>query len=212
MKYTAYLFDFDYTLAFSEPGILLCFRHVSDVFGITGISDDAIKNTIGFPLRNALTQLTQVSDPAQIDTMTAVFHAKADEVMTANTTLYPSVAPLFHKLAGQGVKIGIVSNKLSHRINEVLKKYNLLEYVDLVLGLEALPEHKPSPAGLLVALERLGLSKDEAVYIGDSIIDSQTAKNAGMDFIAVTTGTTPKEKFLQEPYAAVVSDLSQLQV
>ena len=47
MKYTTYLFDFDYTLADSSRGIVICFRNVLERHGHTGISDEAIKRTIG---------------------------------------------------------------------------------------------------------------------------------------------------------------------
>jgi phosphoglycolate phosphatase len=175
------------------------------------ISDDMIKRTIGIPLQNALEQMTGVNDISLIDEMKAAFHTKADEVMTAFTTLYPSVIPLFTLLADCGAVIGIVSNKFSFRLYDVMERYAIQNYVSVVIGCDDVSAHKPSPDGLLLAIERLGISKNDAIYIGDSIIDSLTAKNAGVDFAAVTTGTTPADAFLQEPHVAIVSDLSQLQ-
>ena len=53
MKYTTYLFDFDYTLADSSRGIVICFRNVLERHGHTGISDEAIKRTIGKTLEDS---------------------------------------------------------------------------------------------------------------------------------------------------------------
>jgi phosphoglycolate phosphatase len=210
-NYKAFLFDYDYTLAFSEPAILMCFRHVFEKFGFKDIDDMTIKNTIGIPLKPALKQMTGVTDADGLSAMEKTFQAKADEVMTSHTVLYPDVMPLFEKLIARGVKIGIVSNKFGFRIRDMLARYDILKYVSLIIGIEDVTAHKPLPDGLLRAAERLGVSKDDVIYIGDSIIDSQTAKNAGIDFAAVTTGTTPASGFENEPHIMIVSALSQLQ-
>ena len=52
MPYTTYLFDFDYTLADSSRGITLCFRHVLERNGYAGVTDEAIRRTIGKTLRS----------------------------------------------------------------------------------------------------------------------------------------------------------------
>lgn len=57
-RYTTYLFDFDYTLADSSKGIVLCFRHVLNLHGYTGITDEEIKRTIGKTLEESFSILT----------------------------------------------------------------------------------------------------------------------------------------------------------
>ena len=62
MDYKAYLFDFDYTLANSEKGIVMCFQHVFERNGFKGIEEDAIKKTIGLTLEEAFMLLTGIKD------------------------------------------------------------------------------------------------------------------------------------------------------
>lgn len=69
---------------------------------------------------------------------------------------------------------------------------------------------KPHPEALLTAIEKLNAYKDSVLYVGDSIIDAKTAQVANVDFIAVTTGTTEKDEFMQFPFIAVVGTLSEL--
>ena len=63
MKYTTYLFDFDYTLADSSRGIVICFRNVLERHGHTGISDEAIKRTIGKTLEDSFSILSGITTP-----------------------------------------------------------------------------------------------------------------------------------------------------
>ena len=63
MKYTVYLFDFDYTLADSSRGIVTCFRSVLERHGYTGITDDMIKRTIGKTLEESFSILTELLTP-----------------------------------------------------------------------------------------------------------------------------------------------------
>ena len=62
MEYTTYLFDFDYTLADSSRGIVICFRNVLERHGHTGITDEQIKHTIGKTLEESFTILTGIDD------------------------------------------------------------------------------------------------------------------------------------------------------
>ena len=61
-QYKAYLFDFDYTLADSSRGIIMCFRHVLDLHSHEGVSDDDIKRTIGKTLEESFSILTGITD------------------------------------------------------------------------------------------------------------------------------------------------------
>ena len=77
MKYTTYLFDFDYTLADSSRGIVICFRNVLERHGHTGISDEAIKRTIGKTLEDSFSILSGI----KIKKVCCVFHSFKFSVM-----------------------------------------------------------------------------------------------------------------------------------
>ena len=70
--------------------------------------------------------------------------------------------------------------------------------------------HKPDPEGLLWAMDKLGLKREDVLFCGDTTIDAETAQNAGVDFCAVLNGTTPAEAFSAYPSVHISPDLWDL--
>lgn len=208
--YKLYLFDFDYTLADSHKGIVMCFRHVLDKYGITTVSDEAIKKTIGLTLIDAFKVLTGSADEDLLDNYKKEYMLKADEVMTKHTVLYKETIPMFKQLREAGSQIGIISTKLRYRIEDTLEVYGIRDFVDLIIGGEDVQCHKPDPEGIYKALDYFKVEKEKVVYIGDSYIDAEAAKNAGVDFMGVTTGTTTKEDFLAYPSIQIMDTLEEV--
>ena len=208
MDYAAYFFDFDYTLAFSEPGILACFKHTFAVFGVQA-DDEAIIKTIGIPLVDALAQLSGFSGDI-IEQMHAEYKRHADAVMTKLTRFYPEAVTLLGVLKERGKKVAVISNKITRRIYEALDRDSLTDKVSLVLGIDDLPSPKPAPDGIQKAAALLGVGRQEILYIGDNLVDAKTAQNAGVDFAAVTTGTTTQAEFAALPHVKICDTLAAL--
>ena len=102
-----------------------------------------------------------------------------------NTKLYPGIWELLGDLKKRGIKIAIVSNKMDPAV------------MDAALGeSEAVPK-KPAPDMVFKAMEELGVTKDEAVYVGDSDVDIKTAENCGLPCISVTWGFRNTEFLLE---------------
>ena len=208
--YNIYLFDFDYTLADSHRGIVMCFRHVLNTHGIENISDEAIKKTIGLTLMDAFRVLTGSEDKELLTRYKEEYMVKADEVMTKNTILYKETIPMFKRLKRAGHKVGIISTKLRYRIEQTLEAYELEGFVDLIIGGEDVEEAKPNPQGIYKAIEYFNGLKEEVLYVGDSYIDAEVARNAGVAFMGVTTGTTTKEDFLAYPHIKIMDTLDEV--
>ena len=121
--------------------------------------------------------------------------------MTSSTVLYPGVTEMVQQLHLQEKYLGVVSTKYRARLEEILDKFSLREYFTIVIGGEDVENHKPHPEGLHQALNRLNLQPHEALYVGDTTLDAEAARAAGIPFAAVLTGTTTSETFL--PYKAV---------
>ena len=199
MNYTTYLFDFDYTLANSEKGILICFRHVLEEGAIEGISDMQIKRTIGMTLADAFRSFTGSRDEDYIERLRRSYVRYADVHMTKNTFFYDWTLPKLEQIKRSGGKTGIISTKYRYRIEELFNLYGSLQLVDIIIGMEDVKAAKPDPEGILLAVERLVTAKAETLYVGDNIIDAQAAQNANVDFAAVLTGTNTAEDFERYP-------------
>ena len=111
MKYTTYLFDFDYTLADSSRGIVICFRNVLERHGHTGISDEAIKRTIGKTLEDSFSILSGITTPETLAEYKKEYVKEADTYMTVNTFFFPETVTVLKTLKSQGAQIGIISTK-----------------------------------------------------------------------------------------------------
>ncbi|MDD3219839.1 MAG: HAD family hydrolase [Lachnospiraceae bacterium] len=210
MRYKWYVFDFDYTLADSEKGIVLCFQHVFLQNGFPKGDEMAIKRTIGMELNDAFRLLLGEENPDTLKRYHQEFTQMANLEMTKNTRLYPEVIPMLKELKSAGAKVGILSSKRRVRIQESIDKYQIQDYVTRVVGMEDVTAAKPDPEGICRLMKEESIKKEELLYIGDSIIDAKTAQNVGVDFAAVTTGITTAEEFKPFPHKRIMADLSEL--
>lgn len=209
-RYHTYLFDFDYTLADSSKGIVICFRNVLERHRHTGISDEQIKRTIGKTLVDSFSILTGIGDEAILEEYRKEYVKEADRFMTANTRLFPETVSVLQALKEKGANIGIISTKYRYRIMELAKDTVPEGIIDLIVGGEDVKTAKPSPEGVFLALENLGTDKDTTLYIGDSIVDAETAQAARMDFAGVLHGATTAEELEAYPHVAIMKDLTEL--
>src|SRR5262249_31718296 len=106
-------------------------------------------------------------------------------------------------LHAAGLKLAILSQKLRYRLEEVVQREGLTSSFDAIMGAEDVPAFKPNPDGLLLTMERLGVSNDETLYVGDTTIDGETAQRAGVPFAAVLPGYPTAEEM--SPYQPVAT-------
>lgn len=210
MNYSTYLFDFDYTLADSSRGIVTCFQHVLQRNGYLQVADTTIKRTIGKTLEESFTILTGVTDSERLEEFRKQYVKEADVYMTANTFLFPETIQTLTALKNAGANVGIISTKYRYRIKELLDHHLPDGVIDIIVGGEDVKQPKPSPEGLLLAIERLQADKTQVLYIGDSTVDAETAQSAGVDFAGVTHGVTTAHELACYPHVCIMSSLEEL--
>ena len=191
----AVIFDFDYTLADSSRGVVECITFALDSLGLPTVSAEKACQTIGLSLGDTFVHLAGESAVAQSDEFARSFVERADEVMADLTILFESVPETIAVLKERGLSLGIVSTKFRYRIESILRREGVLDAFDAIIGGEDVPNHKPSPEGLRLAMERLGRSSLDCLYVGDSVVDAETAERARVPFVAILSGVTPREAF-----------------
>jgi len=206
----AVIFDFDLTLADSSPGFDACHRYAAQRLGLTPPSLEAVRRTIGTPLPLAVPMLYGPAIDSRLDGYVDVYQAHADEVMGPLTLILPGAAETLRSLNDAAIPAAIVSQKLRYRVEEVLIREGLLDCFAVVLGAEDVPAFKPDPGGLLLALERMDVKPDDALYVGDTTIDAEAAANANLRFAAVLTGPTAASDFTAHPSVAVLNSVIDL--
>lgn len=188
MTVRAVLFDFDFTLGDSADAIVHCSRAAFADMGLLPASPAAIRRTIGLTLQESFRVLTLDPAAARADEYTRCYVAHADRVMTAMTTVYEPAGRVLASMRSRGVGTAIVSTKYRYRIESILDHCGLAGAVDVIVGGEDVSRHKPDPEGLERALAGLGVTGDEALYVGDHPVDGRAAAAAGVGFVRVLTG------------------------
>ena len=210
LRFADLLFDFDYTLADSSAGAIDCANHALRQLGLSPASPEQIRRTIGLSLHATLRQLAGDGHDGQADAFSRFFIERAEQIMVDCTVLLPGISPILAELSQAGARLGIVSTKYRRRIESILQRDGLLDLFDVIVGGEDVPVHKPDPDGLLTAVDKMGAVPENALYVGDSPTDAETARRAGIPFAAVLTGVTPASAF--DPYRPcdLFADLSAL--
>jgi phosphoglycolate phosphatase len=204
------IFDFDYTLADSSKGVIECVNFAFRTMNLPAASEAAITRMIGVSLRETFRILTQGSAENRSDEFCRLFTEREDEVMLDQTVLFDSVKPTIEKLVGSGLTLGIVSTKFRYRIETFLQWENIADAFKVVVGGEDVTAHKPDPTGLVMAIDRLGSAPSSVVYVGDSVVDAETANRAAIPFVAVLSGVTSKDAFRGYAPFAIIDNLGLL--
>ena len=134
----------------------------------------------------------------------AVFREYYPAHCEINTMPYPGVLALMEALRARGVKTAVVSNKLDAAVGPLCEKY-FPGLVDFALGERDGVRRKPAPDMCGTALRALGVSAEDAVYVGDSEVDLETADNAHLRCVAVSWGFRGRA-FLERHGAETIAD------
>ncbi len=132
----------------------------------------------------------------------AVFKPYYDAHCAVLTGEYEGISGLLKDLRERGIRTAVVSNKLDSAVQKLVVDY-FDNMFDLALGEKEGIRRKPAPDMIVSVLQQLGVETSEAIYVGDTEIDLQTAKNAGMDCISVTWGFRTRE-FLESLEASII--------
>jgi 2-phosphoglycolate phosphatase len=184
------IFDLDGTLIDSYQALFLAFRHTYQNMGLAPLSADEVRRVLGHGVASTFRDLL---GEERVPQAMRLFRQKYEEVLRPNTHLLPGAREVLEALHGRGIQLAIATNKLGHFARELFEYFGLDKPFAVIVGDEDVSQNKPDPEMLLHAIEKMRLKKEEVIFVGDSPIDIQTAKNAGVRAFAVPTGGTKRE-------------------
>ena len=212
--YSAFLFDFDFTLVNALPGIVKSYNTAFQTYGLPAMDDLTVKKTVGLPVPTSFMLMNPKVDESLAIELDKVFTKAADRYMGPNTSFLPGVRDFLLALQEKGCALGVVTTKKGYRIHDFFRQEGLSDLLSLVIGGDEVANMKPHPEGILTAcdflLHRHGIPKEKVLYVGDSLVDAEAAARAGIDFAAVLTGTTEKEEFSAFPSRLIEPTMSDL--
>jgi pyrophosphatase PpaX len=164
--------------------ILASMRHAAEtVLGGT-YTDEQLLAAVGGP---GLEAQMQALDPARVDELVTVYRAH-NEPLHETIAVCAGMDAVLDELSHRGHRLGIVTAKRRSTVDLAFARVPIEHLFETVVGGDETAEHKPHPAPLLLALERLGARPGEAAYVGDSPFDMQAAKSAGVFAVGVSWG------------------------
>ncbi len=201
----AILFDLDGTLIDSIPLIRMSFEHTFDCLGLPW-GEGEVLNTIGLPLRDAAKQYA----PGEEEEFLKVYAEYQKRTQEKLLKPFPEAKRALAHFHDQGYFTGVVTSKRRKAARESLSITGLEKHLEAVVTVEDAARPKPNPDGIVWALEQLKATPSEAVYIGDSIYDILTGKNAGTSTIGVTWGIAARDDLKKQQPDFLVDSWQEL--
>ena len=125
------------------------------------------------------------------------------------TKPYAGVLELMAALKAEGFRLAVVSNKPDEAVRPLVEEH-FGALADIAMGETAQRRRKPAPDMVNDALAALGADKSRAVYVGDSEVDIETARNAGIPCISVTWGFRDREQLVEAKATELAADAGEL--
>lgn len=203
----AVLFDFDGTLADSYPGISASVNHVRAQHGLPPLPIDEVRRYVG---RGPAYLIEHTVPVGEVAANTASYKAHHPSVMKSGTHLFPGVTETLTVLQQRGYLLAICSNKPRRFTIELLEYFQLGKIICFIVGPEDVPRPKPAPDMLKKALRHLRVSNTAALYIGDMVIDIETARGASTAVWVVPTGSNDRATLEAGKPDRVLDNLGEL--
>ncbi|MGC8577871.1 MAG: HAD family hydrolase [Thermoproteota archaeon] len=108
------------------------------------------------------------------------------------TFLNDGALSLIHCVKSKGIKVAVCTNNSSYTAISILRELNLLDLIDVIVTRDDVERLKPYPDPLLLVCSKLKISPNEALFIGDSLVDLLAAKAAGTKFILISRSPIPQ--------------------
>lgn len=206
------IFDLDGTLLDTIEDLGVAVNHALALRGLPQFTIPQYRQMVGHGIRNLLRKaLPQElgSDDAYLEGCLKDFTDFYLTHIDVHTRPYPEIVELLNELDAQGVRMAVASNKIQKGTELLIREF--FPGIDFVAILGNCAEFplKPSPEIVELVLAKAGVPKEQAVMVGDSPTDMQTAANGGIDAIAVSWGNRTREQLAGNKIVDTVAELRE---
>ena len=210
--YTTYIFDLDGTLLDTLDDLAAAVNYALRIHGMPEHSIDDVRRFVGNGVRKLMERaVPDGADNPLFDETFASFRQYYLDHSLDTTRPYDGIPETLAALKARGCHLAVVSNKMM-AATQALCRHFFPDTIEVAIGEDEAAgiRKKPAPDTVIAALKALGVGKENAVYVGDSDVDIQTAHNSGIPCISVLWGFRDRD-FLQqngaETFISTPSDL-----
>ena len=209
--YKTVVFDLDGTLLDTLPDLAAAGNAALGQLGLPTHSTEAFRAMVGNGISRLCMQMLPEScrDPATHRSAHDAFREYYQNHLDTHTISYDGVENMLNKLYLSGYQLAVLSNKPDPFVQQLMQRFFKLPFCAVQGALPQFP-HKPQPDSLFHIIRQCGTTPDETLYCGDSEVDIQTARNAGVQSVAVSWGFRSREELTAEHPNYLIDQPEQL--
>lgn len=207
-KFDTVIFDLDGTLLNTLEDLADAVNYALALCEMPERTLEEVRQFVGNGIRKLMRRAVPEGEAnPEFEKAFEAFRAYYREHCNEKTKLYPGVAKMLAELKEKGYHLAIVSNKADFAVQELRELY-FGDVVETAVGEREGIARKPAKDMVEQVMREMGVTSENAVYVGDSDVDIQTAANSGIPCISVTWGFRDKE-FLREHGAVYFADYAE---
>lgn len=180
------LFDLDGTIINTNELIINSFMYALEQNNLPSLTREQIIPHMGTTLQQQMQAFSGLEDLNVLNVLEKSYRTYNNAHHDALIQSFPDVNETMAALRERGIKLGIVTTKIRLTTIKALKMFDLLQYMDAIVTVDDVVNPKPHPEPVLTALQMLGVSPGSTLMVGDSPVDIQSAKAAGVYAAAVS--------------------------
>ena len=208
----AMLFDFEGTLVDFQWKLAAAIEETLAMLVNSGFPQERIlSRRYSTLMTEAMQAAAEIGlSPEQVRDKIGCLYDRYDEDALSRWALRSGVKDFLALIKAKGIRTGLVSNVGGKTLNNALSKLGLADFFDVALSRNDVLNLKPYPDGLNFAIERLGVSKDKSIFLGDSLDDINAARNAGIRVMIIRDGENITADILAAKPDQVVGSYEEL--
>ncbi|HTL47369.1 MAG TPA: HAD-IA family hydrolase [Verrucomicrobiae bacterium] len=185
-------YDLDGTLVDTRKDIVLSVNHMLESMGAPSMADRDVERCVGFGLRELVRRTLKTDDSKALERGAKIFRAHYEEHMMDHTRLYPGAKDVLEFFKGR--RQAVLTNKPNPFSENMLAQLGTASYFCAVLTGDPGKPKKPDPTAFLELLDRERVPPSAALFVGDSGIDFETGRRAGVETVIITHGFVPENE------------------
>lgn len=202
------IYDLDGTLVDTREDIARAANHMLTAFNVPCLDRPTIESFVGKGLHHLIKSCLKTEDAKQIEKGSRVYREYYAKHMLDHTALYPGAREVLEYFKER--LQAVITNKPNPYSRQILEALGVAGYfVEIVAGDTDYPK-KPDPTAVLSIMKREKVEADETLFVGDSLIDIETGRNAGIETIVISHGFESEEALQSANPAGLVSGFREL--
>ena len=214
ITYNTYIFDLDGTLLDTLTDLAASTNYALRTHGMPEHTIDEVRRFVGNGVRKLMERaVPDGTDNPLFDEAFATFRQHYMEHSLDTTRPYEGIPEMLAALKAKGCHLAVVSNKMMAATQELCRHF-FPETIEVAIGENEAEgiRKKPAPDTVIAALRQLGVGEEGAVYVGDSDVDIDTARNSNLPCISVLWGFRDRDFLLQHGASTLISAPEELLV